>query len=161
MSAIPRGAPLVHICSCVLKRSRAILCSSVIGIAPFPRVPSPNAFPTLGAAGQDQDRAPARDSSPVEALSTLPDYVLYWYAGPVFTAKFAKRQRHSFNSLLSAPCWGKGIHREVYHRQPSSSVVSARRSSCSIYWPFARSLSEGRHTLGPISGRILAFLNGL
>jgi integrase len=39
-STPPRGAPLVHICSCVLKRSRVILCFSVIGIAPFPRVPS-------------------------------------------------------------------------------------------------------------------------
>jgi integrase len=27
---------------------------------------------------------------------TLPDYVLYWHASLVFTAKFAKRQRHSF-----------------------------------------------------------------
>ena len=31
------------------------------------------------------------DNPPPELLSTLPDYVLHWYAGPVLTAKFAKR----------------------------------------------------------------------
>ena len=48
------------------------------------------------------------------------------------------------------PCWGKGVHCDVYHRQPTSSIVSAASSSCSIYRPFASSLSEQRHTLGPI-----------